>query len=268
MSRAAGGPEMTRLLERHKREKRAFEGRIDAEHKSHTDDLDDELKHLNTSIRVAKDILRDRYNFNVRAVDKGMDMLNVLPSLPIQNPMPKERPQTPNWSGTPAKNIKSRSRSRQSSAMSREGKNRPASGSRTPARSRQDKAEVRIETPTQGRPPSAAGSGKEEEEVPWRAVEEGDEAYTGVPCDWCTKMKASVEYYIPCGDNRKCGHFCDWMCAKAWNQTRSPVQFRFIRDIRIDTLAKESVEPACLAWGKRTQQAQTQQQQAETPQGD
>ena len=87
VSRAAGGPEMTRLLERHKREKGAFEGRIDAEHKSHTDDLDDELKHLNTSIRVAKDILRDRYNFNVRAVDKGMDMLNVLPSLPIQNPM-------------------------------------------------------------------------------------------------------------------------------------------------------------------------------------
>merc|ERR1719311_1808677 len=111
-------------MERHKREKGAFEGRVKAEHQSHTDDLDDELRRLNTSIRVAENILKDRYNFNVRAVDKGLDMLNVLPSLPIQNPGPKERPSTAaSWSGTPAKNIKSRSRSRNSSATG----SRPAS---------------------------------------------------------------------------------------------------------------------------------------------
>jgi len=74
VSRAAGGPEMTRLVERHKREKGAFEGRVDAEHKAHTDDLNDELKHLATSIRNAETMLRDRYNFNVRAVDKGLPL--------------------------------------------------------------------------------------------------------------------------------------------------------------------------------------------------
>jgi len=178
-------------------------------------------------------------------------MLNVLPSLPIQNPMPKERPQTPNWSGTPAKNIKSRSRSRQSSAVSRTGGE---------SRSRGDRNEVKITTPKHEkrnrRPGSAAGKSdlSEKPDEPWAEVSEGDPAYTGVCCDWCTKQKASVEHYIPCGDNRKCGHFCDWRCAKAWNQTRSPVQFRFIRDIRIDTLAKEAVEPASLGWGKRTAQ--------------
>jgi len=205
-------------------------------------------------------------------VDKGMDMLNVLPSLPIQNPMPKERPTTPNWSGTPAKNIKSRSRSRQSSAMSRNGPHeRPRSGARSQSRggdrdkseSRSgDKSEIRIVTPKVKRPNSAAPTEGEGKEEVWEQVEEGDPTYSGVPCDWCTKMKATVDYYIPCGDNRKCGHFCDWRCAKAWNQARSPVQFRFIRDIRIDTIAKEAVEPACLAWGNNT--AQTQ---AESPAG-
>lgn len=253
VSRAAGGPEMTRLLERHKREKAAFEGRINADHKSHTDDLDDELKKLETSVRNSKTILGDRYNFNCRAVHTGIDMLNVLPSLPIQNPMPKERPSTANsnWSGTPVKNIKARSRSRQSSAgrpRSVQGQHRGGSVTNSG---------VRIMTPEVKRPSSAppADEGVEldgDDMDGWTQINEESAQYTGIPCDWCTKVKASMEYYIPCGDNRKCGHFCDWRCAKAWNQMRSPVQFRFIRDIRIDTMAKEPVEPASLAWGKNT----------------
>lgn len=247
VSRAAGGPEMTRLLDRHKRERGAFEGRIDAEHKSHTDDLDDEIRRLETSIRNAEAILRDRYNFNCRAVDKGLDMLNMLPSLPIQNPMPKERPSTAssNWSGTPVKNIKSRSRSRNSSAVSR--KERPAS--------RGSNSNVKIVTPKLKRPSSAPPELEEDDLDGWEQVDEISSEYTGIACDWCAKKKASMDYFIPCGDNRKCGHFCDWRCAKAWNQTRSPVQFRFIRDIRIDTLAKEAVEPASMAWGRQTQES-------------
>lgn len=258
VSRAAGGPEMTRLLERHKREKGAFVSRIDAEHKSHTDDLDDELRRLDTSIRNAESILRDRYNFNSRAVDKGLDMLNVLPSLPIQNPMPKDRPSTAssNWSGTPVKNIKSRSRT--SSAAG----SRPASvqGHRKEGRP-SSRGGLRIATPKVKRPESAPPEvphevGGSHQEDALEAVDEADAEYTGIPCDWCSKQKANMDFFIPCGDNRKCGHFCDWCCAKAWNQTRSPAQFRFIRDIRIDTLAKEPVEIAPLSWGKYTQQQQ------------
>jgi len=256
VSRAAGGPEMTRLMERHKREKGAFEGRVKAEHQSHTDDLNDELKRLDTSIRVAENILRDRYNFNVRAVDKGLDMLNVLPSLPIQNPMPKERPSTASssWSGTPVKNIKSRSRSRQSSAT----ESRPASvqGQHERPRSRGGDG-LRIVPPKAARPSSAPALDEPgEAHDQWEDVHEEHPEYTGLPCDWCTKAKASMDYYIPAGDNRKCGHFCDWSCAKAWNQTRSPAQFRFIRDIRIDTIAKKPVEIAPLSWGKRTSEQQ------------
>merc|ERR1711934_255441 len=75
---------------------------------------------------------------------------------------------------------------------------------------------------------------------------------TGMACDWCGAPTASIEYYIPAGDNRKCGHFCNWGCAKAWNQCRSPTQFRFVRDLRIDTLAQHEVTAAPVRWGKAT----------------
>merc|ERR1711871_1087737 len=121
---------------------------------------------------------------------------------------------------------------------------------------------ARIVTPKVKRPSSALNTAMDDvQEVTgdemdtWAQVHEGDAEYTGIACDWCSRNKASMDYYIPCGDNRKCGHFCDWRCAKAWNQTRSPVQFRFIRDIRIDTLAKETVEPASMAWGRQTQES-------------
>jgi len=257
VNRAQGGPEMQRLTERHRKEKAAFEGRVDGEHKSHQDDLDEELRRLDSSIRNAETILRDRYNFNQRAVDKGIDMLNVLPSLPIQNPMPKERPSTSsNWSGAPVKNIKSRSRSRTSSATgSRAGRERPASNA----------SSSKIASKARSRPTSAAISDALSEEVVtiddmeydgWEAVHEESSEYTGIACDWCSKTKATMDFFIPAGDDRKCGHFCDWQCAKAWNQHRSPAQFRFIRDIRIDTLAKDAVEPAPAAWGRRTAEQQ------------
>lgn len=100
------------------------------------------------------------------------------------------------------------------------------------------------------------GAGVDKTGIPLEMVEEDHPDFTGMPCDWCSNPKASMEYFIPAGDNRKCGHFCDWSCAKAWNQARSPSQFRFIRDIRIDTLAKKAVDCAPAAWGKTTAAAQ------------
>lgn len=207
VSRASGGPEMARLLERHRIESRAFEGRAEAEERSHTDDLAEDLARLKTQFRVAENILRDRYNFNCRAVDKGLDMLNCLPSLPIAatHRMPNV-PKDPSWSGTPVSNLKKR----QPSARP---KRKPRADSRGP------------------------GHGLK---------------HTGLGCDWCGAPTAAMDFYIPAGDNRKCGHFCNWECAKAWNQERSPAQFRFVRDLRIDSIAKREVEPAPTGWGKAT----------------
>jgi len=131
VARAAAGPEMTRLLDRHKIEKASLEGRVDAEDRSHTDDLKDDLDRLSTQFRVAENILRDRYNFNCRAVHQGLDMLNMLPSLPI-TPVPRSL-STPsksgasaNWSGTPVSNLK-RKESRQKRSGASRASNRAAS---------------------------------------------------------------------------------------------------------------------------------------------
>jgi len=239
VNRANGGPEMSRLLERHRIEKGAFEGRVSAEERSHTDDLQDDLDRLKTQFRVADNILRDRYNFNCRAVSKGLDMLNCLPSLPIaaSHKVPNiGGKDTGSWSGTPVSNLKRNNRSRGSSR----GGRRSASGSRpsTPLtaslNTNFNPIDEPVPKPTQAQQP---GWGLEP---------------TGMACDWCGAPTASIEYYIPAGDNRKCGHFCNWGCAKAWNQCRSPTQFRFVRDLRIDTLAQHEVTAAPVRWGKAT----------------
>lgn len=232
VARANGGPEMLRLLDRHRIEKGALDGRVDAEDRSHSDDLKDDLDRLATQFRVAENILRDRYNFNCRAVNQGLDMLNMLPSLPIAatHKVPS------NWSGTPVSNLK------RSSSRSSRRKGSVPRNSKTPAASESPASLKQQVKALYGKPEKAA----KQPEPGW-----GLEP-TGMSCDWCGALTASMEYYIPAGDNRKCGHFCNWSCAKAWNQCRSPAQFRFVRDLRIDTLAKEEVVPAPLSWGKAT----------------
>jgi len=237
VARAAAGPEMTRLLDRHKIEKASLDGRVDAEDRSHTDDLKDDLDRLSTQFRVAENILRDRYNFNCRAVSKGLDMLNMLPSLPI-TPVPRSL-STPNksgsggsWSGTPVSNLK-----RKEARQKRSGASRTSSRG-APQTTIEISAKDRVVSAEQ---PVSPGS-----EPGWGLPA------TGVACDWCGAPTSSMEYFIPAGDNRKCGHFCNWRCAKGWNQCRSPAQFRFVRDLRIDTLAKHEVVPAPLGWGKAT----------------
>jgi len=236
VNRANGGPEMSRLLERHRIEKGAFEGRVSAEERSHTDDLQNDLDKLRTQFRVADNILRDRYNFNCRAVSKGLDMLNCLPSLPIaaSHKVPNTGKDRGSWSGTPVSNL-SRGKSR---ASSRGGSRRSNSRPNTPLKAGLNSNFNRIDEP-------AAATGKLQQ--PGWGLQP-----TGMACDWCASPTASIEFYIPAGDNRKCGHFCNWACAKAWNQCRSPAQFRFVRDLRIDTLAKDEVTPAPVKWGKLT----------------
>jgi len=236
-ARAANGPEMTRLLDRHRVEKASLDGRVDAEDRSHDDDLKDDLERLSTQFRVAENILRDRYNFNCRAVSKGLDMLNVLPSLPI-TPVPRNTPNKTSsgansWSGTPVSNLKRKeARSKRSSSRS----------STTKVGSSLAPIEIAAREKPALQPVSPLP------EPGWGLPA------TGVACDWCGAPTSSMDFFIPAGDNRKCGHFCNWRCAKAWNQCRSPAQFRFVRDLRIDTLAKQEVAPAPLGWGKATAQ--------------
>jgi len=239
-ARAANGPEMTRLLDRHRVEKASLDGRVDAEDRSHDDDLKDDLERLSTQFRVAENILRDRYNFNCRAVSKGLDMLNMLPSLPI-TPVPRSM-NNPNktgnglasWSGTPVSNLK-RKETRVRRSSSRQSSSTKVGASLAPI-------EIGAREPPAAQPASPVP------EPGWGL------AATGVACDWCGAPTSSMDFFIPAGDNRKCGHFCNWRCAKGWNQCRSPAQFRFVRDLRIDTMAKQEVAPAPLGWGKATSQ--------------